>query len=90
MITNYEIDSAYAPCTITSTTATVTASDVARGKYFYTANPTIPYNYITTGTTAIDILKKKRYFKCEWCDSVWENAGNCKNCGAPLRMLEER
>lgn len=47
----------------------------------------IPYFF--SGTTTIDIPNKRRYFKCEWCDSIWEEAGNCKNCGAPLRMLEE-
>lgn len=58
-----------------ATTATATDGTIIPSRYFY------------TGTTTVDIPYKKKYFKCEWCDSIWEEAGNCKNCGAPLKMM---
>lgn len=28
--------------------------------------------------------KRKRLFRCEYCDTLTYEPGNCKNCGAPV------
>ena len=33
--------------------------------------------------------KRKRLFRCEYCDTLTYEPGNCKNCGAPVVIEKE-
>lgn len=52
---------------------TVTSTNILPEKYYYNG---------IIGTLTIPTLKKR--YKCEYCDTITEKPGNCKNCGAPV------
>lgn len=63
---------------------TISADNIKVGTTYYTGN------YFITGAISHPEYHENFLFECEYCGCFDNKPGNCKHCGAPLKIYRRR
>lgn len=69
---------------LNTSAATISANDISVGTVYYTSG------CITIGTIGYQDYHENFLFECEYCGCFDDKPGNCKHCGAPLKIYHRR
>lgn len=70
--------------TVSTEAITISADNIAVGTVCYASN------YIITGIIGQQEYHENYLFECEYCGCFDDKPGNCKHCGAPLKIYRRR